>query len=195
MYGRKSNLDEEILRKLTEKKNRSNVEPPPQAKVSINPPIKNEFDHKKVRIDRDEERDSDGRYSDDEDDRSAHKKKKSPIRSTNKHIPSSSGDAHSRHASGAKAYDPRDSRHSSVGKDGHQRPRSKSELREIELREIELRENELREIEFKWQKVETLGSIPPNDYTITNISQNYDLLVNKFLLLMSSNTFFIEKKV
>jgi hypothetical protein len=36
---------------------------------------------------------------------------------------------------------------------------------------------ELKEAEFKWKNVETAGSLPPSDYTITNINQNQDLLV------------------
>lgn len=35
----------------------------------------------------------------------------------------------------------------------------------------------LKEAEFGWKQTETLGSIPPSDYTITHINQNYDLLV------------------
>ena len=35
-----------------------------------------------------------------------------------------------------------------------------------------------KENEFGWKNTETLGSIPPSDYTITHINQNYDLLVS-----------------
>jgi hypothetical protein len=35
-----------------------------------------------------------------------------------------------------------------------------------------------KEAEFGWKNTETLGSIPPSDYTITHINQNYDLLVS-----------------
>ena len=44
--------------------------------------------------------------------------------------------------------------------------------------ETETNSNKLREAEFGWKKTDTLGSIPPSDYTITSINQNYDLLVS-----------------
>jgi hypothetical protein len=37
---------------------------------------------------------------------------------------------------------------------------------------------ELKEAEFGWKNVDTAGSLPPSDYTVTNVNQNHDLLVN-----------------
>ncbi len=159
MYGKKSNLDDELERKLNERKNRSNVEA--QAKIAINPPIKNENDSKKYYADKYEERDSDGRYSDDQDDRSYKQRNKKPP--SNLKIPNNSGDSIVRHPS--KIHHERDSRNSSRNSSTEKEPRRNRS------------KSELREIEFQWKNIETLGSIPPNDYTITNISQNYDLLV------------------
>lgn len=45
----------------------------------------------------------------------------------------------------------------------------------------ERRTNKLKEAEFGWKETKTLGSIPPSDYTITHINQNYDLLVTIIL--------------
>ena len=36
---------------------------------------------------------------------------------------------------------------------------------------------DLKDAEFKWKSLETLGSMPPDDYTVTHINQNHDLLV------------------
>jgi hypothetical protein len=35
----------------------------------------------------------------------------------------------------------------------------------------------LKEKEFGWKQIETLNSVPPNDYTVTHINQNHELLV------------------
>lgn len=33
----------------------------------------------------------------------------------------------------------------------------------------------LRDAEFGWKQIETIGSVTPSDYTITNVNQNHDL--------------------
>lgn len=43
-------------------------------------------------------------------------------------------------------------------------------------REREELDAKQKELEFGWKKIDTAGSVPPSDYTVTNISQNYDLL-------------------
>ena len=48
----------------------------------------------------------------------------------------------------------------------------------------ELQEN-LREKEFGWKQTETLNSIPPNDYKITHINQNHEILVRDLENLLS----------
>lgn len=35
-----------------------------------------------------------------------------------------------------------------------------------------------KNLEFKWENPEVMGSIPPSEYTITHINQNYDILVS-----------------
>jgi hypothetical protein len=42
---------------------------------------------------------------------------------------------------------------------------------------IEKPQENLREIEYAWKQTETLNSVPPNDYTVTHINQNHELMV------------------
>ena len=39
-------------------------------------------------------------------------------------------------------------------------------------------DEELKEAEYGWKAIDTLKSIPPNDYTITHVNQDHDLLVH-----------------
>ena len=172
MYGKKSNLEEELER-LREKKARSNAEQQARInaeKAAVNPPIKNDPEFKKAqqqqqRKQHHDEHDSDGRYSDDLDD-SSFNKNRNKHNNKNSKNPNNSGD----HVS------PR--RHDKhVARNVH-RPRSHSRNSSAD-KDRSLSKSELREIEFGWKDTETLGSVPPNDYTITNITQNHDLLVIK----------------
>ena len=61
--------------------------------------------------------------------------------------------------------------------------RKKSEQASRSVKEDE-KSLQLKEAEFGWKNTETLGSIPPSDYTITHINQNYDLLVRLIHQLM-----------
>ncbi len=69
------------------------------------------------------------------------------------------------------------------------RPRQKQHLRQTTSNDLEQlptaeryvskqrTEKELHEIEYGWKQIDTLKSIPPNDYTITHVNQDHDLLV------------------
>ena len=167
MYGKKSNLEEELER-LREKKARINAEQ--QAKTAaVNPPIKNDPEFKKAqqRKQHHEDHDSDGRYSDDLDDSSFNRNRSKNAPKSSKH-PNNSGDHVSprRHE---KKISPR--RHDTHQARSHSRHSSADKDRSLNP------EKELKELEFGWKHTETLGSVPPNDYTITNITQNHDLLV------------------
>ena len=184
MYGKKSNLEEELER-LREKKARNNAEQQQQAKAaSVNPPIKNDPEFKKAqqRSQNRDDHDSDGRYSDDLDDSSFNKNRNRNLTKNVKN-PNSSGD-HASPQRPEKNVSPRrqEKRNSPRRHDKHQ---SRNISRHSSTdKDRSLSKSERREIEFGWKDTETLGSVPPNDYTITNITQNYDLLViiqlNKF---------------
>jgi hypothetical protein len=56
--------------------------------------------------------------------------------------------------------------------------RRSSSREELSVKSNQVRSKEqLKEIEFGWKDTETLNSVPPNDYTVTHINQNHELLV------------------
>jgi hypothetical protein len=79
----------------------------------------------------------------------------------------STNDRYSKHSSKYESNSPTSSRSPSRD-DARDRRRRKSD---------ENANKNLKEIEFGWKQPETLGSVPPSDYTITNINQNHDLTV------------------
>ena len=151
MYGKKSQLEEELDR-LREKKARINAEQ--QAKhVALNPPIKNEPYLKKPHFsDQREDYDSDARYSDDDN----YLRNKPRVKAKPPHG-GGAGDSNYKSKSSPQV-----------------RMKSRSSSRENDRI---MTKEERKEAEFGWKNTETLGSVPPNDYTITTITQNYDLLV------------------
>ena len=52
-----------------------------------------------------------------------------------------------------------------------------------------LTKKEKKNLEFNWKPVDTLNSIPPDDYTITHVNQDLDLLVKKLFFLIKFNFF------
>lgn len=184
MYGKKSNLEEELER-LREKKARINAEQQQQAKAaSVNPPIKNDPEFKKAQQRRNnrDDHDSDGRYSDDLDDSSFNRNRNRNLAKNVKN-PNSSGDHASPQRPEKNVSPRRQEKRNSPRR--HEKHQSRNISRHSSTdKDRSLSKSERREIEFGWKDTETLGSVPPNDYTITNITQNYDLLVkihlNKF---------------
>lgn len=145
------------------------------------------------RPNRNGENDSDARYTDDDDDdddnsyydnrkkndgRDIYRRNKTAKRLESNSRSSSREKREKFAASQRVRQSSSESRSRSRGENETSESRTRARRPSSKELEQDAKKAHLKDLEFNWNHVETLGSEPPSNYTITHINQNHDLMVD-----------------